>query len=516
MGNRDLELAWQYHNLTKHSPESVRTSAHFLDWPNQPSPFKIYSDLESIPLEQDIRGSTVSAFEAMSTTPAARERPLSKADVAAILFLSAGITRRRRYPGGEILFRAAACTGALYHIDCYLITGALVDLEAGVYHFGPHDFRLTQLRTGDFRSGLLAATGSDPAVEHAPVVVACTSTFWRNSWKYQSRTYRHCFWDTGTMLANLRAAATARGVPSKVLMGFVDSWLNRLLALDTRKEVTLSLVALGSGSTVMHGDPVDPKPLGVSTKPLSASEVDYPAIREMHEACVLESADDVKVWLASGGIPPRPRADHHDQGGRLFPLAWSATEELPGTAIDQVILRRGSTRQFARESIAFAELSNALYYATRGIPGDFLAPQTAPLNDLYLIVNAVDGIPPGSYWFDRERAAVCLLEAGEFRREAGFLGLGQEIPADASVDIYCLTDLETVFQYYGNRGYRVAQLEASIIGGNLYLAAYAQGLGASGLTFFDDDVTEFFSPHAAGKSVMFLLALGRSVKRKTV
>jgi hypothetical protein len=43
----------------------------------------------------------------------------------------------------------------------------------------------------------------------------------------------------------------------------------------------------------------------------------------------------------------------------------------------------------------------------------------------------------------------------------------------------------------------------------LYLAAYAQRLGASGLTFFDDDVTQFFSPHAESKSVMFLVALGR-------
>ena len=57
-------------------------------------------------------------------------------------------------------------------------------------------------------------------------------------------------------------------------------------------------------------------------------------------------------------------------------------------------------------------------------------------------------------------------------------------------------------------------VEGAILGGRLYLAAYAQRLGASGLTFFDDDVTEFFSPHAAGKSVMFLIALGKSVKQK--
>ena len=48
----------------------------------------------------------------------------------------------------------------------------------------------------------------------------------------------------------------------------------------------------------------------------------------------------------------------------------------------------------------------------------------------------------------------------------------------------------------------------------MYLAAYALRLGASGLTFFDDDVTEFFSPHAAGKSVMFLIALGRPRPRR--
>jgi hypothetical protein len=45
------------------------------------------------------------------------------------------------------------------------------------------------------------------------------------------------------------------------------------------------------------------------------------------------------------------------------------------------------------------------------------------------------------------------------------------------------------------------------------LAAYAQHLGATGLTFFDDDVTNFFSPHAKGKSAIFLLAIGKPLKR---
>jgi len=43
-----------------------------------------------------------------------------------------------------------------------------------------------------------------------------------------------------------------------------------------------------------------------------------------------------------------------------------------------------------------------------------------------------------------------------------------------------------------------------------------QSLEGSALAFFDDDVMEFFPPHAAGKSVMFLIALGKSVKKKAL
>jgi len=73
--------------------------------------------------------------------------------------------------------------------------------------------------------------------------------------------------------------------------------------------------------------------------------------------------------------------------------------------------------------------------------------------------------------------------------------------------------MRPILERFGNRGYRATQLEAGILGGKLYLAAYAQHLGATGLTFFDEDVISFFSPHAAGKSAIFLTAVGRSVRR---
>jgi SagB-type dehydrogenase family enzyme len=516
MKNREIEAAWNYHNGTKHSYQSIRANQHYLDWENQPLSFKIYPKLEPIALPEHLSSSDVPALRAISSSGAEPDHQTAstRQTLAEILFLAAGITRRWSFPGGEMLFRAAACTGALYHIDLYLVCGELEDLEAGVYQFSPQDFSLRRLRAGDYRSFLVSASGEEPAIVNAPCVIVCASTFWRNAWKYQARAYRHCYWDNGTILANLLAAAVARKIPAKVVVGFVDATVNQLLSLDTQREAPLSLIALGEASRRTGlSPPMDP--VVFETAPLSKTEVDYPAMRAMHEASSLESEAEVVAWRE--GAEKAESKKIKDSGGsedRRFALQPFEDAALPQDMIEDVIVRRGSTREFSRESVTFAQLSTMLERATSGIPADFLTEPQASLNALYLIVHAVEGLPLGAYVFHRQERALELLKAGDFRREAGYLGLGQEIPADCSVNVYFLADLKSALKRFGNRGYRAAQLEAAIMGGKLYLAAYTQGLGASGLTFFDDDVTEFFSPHAAGKSVMFLVALGKSVKRK--
>jgi SagB-type dehydrogenase family enzyme len=443
----------------------------------------------------------VSAFDPPSHAPSVLSLPL----LASLLYFSAGITKRKQYPGGEILFRAAACTGALYHIELYLVCGDLPDLEAGVYHFGPGDFALRRLRQGDYRGALVQATGGERSVAAAPVTLICTGTYWRNAWKYRARTYRHCFWDTGTILANLLSVSATHVLPAKVVTGFVDSTVNQLLGLDVEREVALTLVTLGHAPQAQPGSPPPLTPLALETRPLSTTQVDYPAIRSMHAASSLLSEAEIAAWHGriSPNVWPEPT-------GELFPLRPLHDADIPTDTTEQVILRRGSSRRFARVPIGYAQLSTMLQRVTRGIPADFLEPAGVMLNDLYLIVNAVEDLPSGAYVFRRDHQALELLRHGAFRRDAGYLGLMQEIPADASVDVFFLTDLRAALERFGNRGYRVAQLEAGIVGGKLYLSAYAQRLGASGLTFFDDDVTRFFAPHAADKSVMFLVALGKA------
>ena len=134
--NRDLDAAWTYHNATKHSYRSVRTGGHFLDWANQPAPFKVYPQLDPIPLPREWPQTGVAALSAIAETAAAAAALPDMTALAQILHFSTGITRHRAYPGGEIYFRAAACTGALYEIEFYLVCGDLPGLPAGVYQIG--------------------------------------------------------------------------------------------------------------------------------------------------------------------------------------------------------------------------------------------------------------------------------------------------------------------------------------------------------------------------------------------
>jgi SagB-type dehydrogenase family enzyme len=537
MRNHETAAGWAYHDATKHSFWSVRNNAHFLDWPNKPLPFKIYRTLDPIELPREVPPLDMPALEAISqgewgvgsgewgaeekTIFPASHSPLptpdlpNLKDLAQILYYSAGVTKIKQHPGGEIMFRAAACTGALYEIELYLVCCDLPDLEAGVYHFSPHDFSLRRLRRGDYRGAIAQATAGEPSVTRAPITIICTGTYWRNAWKYQARTYRHFGWDNGTMLANLLATATALNLSARIVMGFVDEDVNRLLSLDTDREVAFSMVSLGQTSQPAPEPPAEIERLALETEPLSPSEVDYPAMREMHAASSLLDEDEVRRWRGSPPELKKPATR-----GRLIPLRPFGDDEVSREGIGKVILKRGSTRRFDRgSSLRFEQLSTLLSRSMGEIPADFLdAPAGAALaphlNQLYMVIHAVDGLDPGAYALDRDSRQLELIKAGEFRREAGYLGLEQALPAEAAATMFFITDLNAVFERFGNRGYRAAQLESGIIGGKMYLAAYAQGFGASGLTFYDDDVIEFFSPHAQGKSAIFHIAIGKSAKRR--
>ena len=234
--------------------------------------------------------------------------------------------------------------------------------------------------------------------------------------------------------------------------------------------------------------------------PLSASEVPYPLLVEAYTDSRLDGEAEVSDWREQIGAPPvaAPPSD------RL--VALPPPQPISGRALADTIRARGSTREFSGAAIDAAQLSSALYHATRGADAD-VPPR---LVDLYLAVHAVDGLEAGVYAYHSAPHALELIRAGDVRRESAELCLGQALGGMSSATVFFLADLDRVLGALGNRGYRAANLEAGLIGGRLYLAAYAQRFGATGLTFYDDEVVRFFSPHSRGKDALFVTALGRS------
>src|SRR5438270_13218046 len=323
--NSNVEAAWRYHNASKHSYASVHNNLHTLDWDNQPLPFKAYTTLEPLRLPREVRQTGVAALSAIAESihPVASAVPDLEA-LAQLLYLTAGITRHRKHPGGDIYFRAAACTGALYEVEVYVVCANLVDLEAGVYHFAPAEFALRRLRAGDYRSVLSEAAGGETAIVHAPLTIISTCTYWRNAWKYQARTYRHFGWDNGTLLANLLAVATALRLPSKVVCGFLDETVNTLLDVDSQREVAFSLVPIGHNPVPASQVPpvsAEIARLGLETIPLSRHEIDYPLMREMHAASSLHSPNEVSEWR-----------ERNEVAGSPPPVASPPDNILPGNA----------------------------------------------------------------------------------------------------------------------------------------------------------------------------------------
>jgi SagB-type dehydrogenase family enzyme len=470
--------ARQFHELTSHTPYSVRSSGHTLDWDIKPFPFKVYTDRPAVELPRE--------FAPLAPGPLTLER------LAALLYFTAGVTKKKVYGSGvEVLFRAAPSTGALYQTEVYIAAGDVEGLRPGLYHFCPGDFTLRRLRDDDVR-GVLARAAADESLESRAAVVALTAIYWRNTWKYQTRGFRHLFWDSGTMLANLLATGDALALEPRVLTGFVDDDVNHVLGLDDEREAALELVALGPRGTAAA--PLRLDAIALETMPLSSAEVDYPELREMLAMSRLASAADVRAWRSAHAADPAPSAAQ----GLVLPHAASAR------GLAETIQRRGSTRRFSGEPITAEQLGTALWAATRPIAADV----PSGLVRLFLIVNAVDGVAPGAYEYRHE--ALALIRPGDFRDKAAHLCLDQTFVGAAAAVIFFLAPLDAITGRWGDRGYRLVNLEAGIAGGRAYLAAYSGGFGASGLTFYDQHVVEFFAPASRGLDAIFVTALGRS------
>ena len=336
-----------------------------------------------------------------------------------------------------------------------------------------------------------------------------TAIHWRNTWKYRARAYRHFFWDAGTLLANLLATAAAGEVTARILLGFADPLVNALLGLDADAGGQPRRWCRSAAAPDRRRRA---RPRRLSLCPgcrCPRARSSYPLVRLGLRGLERSRTARPRAAGSRAGTGPDSDAGEREIGRRT----GASRRSCASRALGETILRRGSTREFRRDPIAGARFAAILDAALRPLPLDLDSSGPA-LVETYLMVHAVEGLPAGAYVWDPDARTPRLLRAGEFRREGGELCLEQPLGADASAVAFFLADLDAVSARWGSRGYRAVNLAAGLLGGRLYLGAYGLGLGATGLTFYDDDVVRFFEPDAAGKDAIFVTALGPAARRR--
>lgn len=458
----DAASVLDYHRLTSHAPglpipdDPRLLPFRRMDWARRPPPFKVYPGREPFRLPREL------------TLPGPA---LDAAGLGCLLFLTAGVVRF--VDGGErVWFRAAGSAGGLCPIEVYVVPGDLDGLDAGLYHYEPVQHALVRLRA--------VPPGLPPAL-------VLTGIPWRTAWKYAERGWRHLWWDAGTMLGQLLAVCEHARLRPAVELGFADADVAALVGADGVDELALAVVGL-------DGEAALPAPEPVPAGHLADDPLELPMVLAAHRAGDLGTADHVAEWRAAAAA---------------FAAA-PASDPVPSPLADpvEVVRRRGSTRAFDTGRAAPTEvLTEGLAWATQAVPGDFVA-RGGTLLEHGLAVHTVSGRPPGSYrWQGGELEQ---LAAGPMRSVTARLCLDQELGGQGAFTAFHCSRLGAVLASLGPRGYRAAQLEAGVVHGRLCLAAFAYGLGATGLTFFDDLVSRFFGTEA---SPMLATAVGAPAYR---
>jgi SagB-type dehydrogenase family enzyme len=400
------------HDLVPNDPETV------------PPPMKSYADgLPVLALPRDLPDPGVPATAVLSGVPSPVQH-LDAAQLARVLFLGAGVVRTAERNGRRILFRAAGSAGARFPLEIYASTRGVAGVPDGVHWYDGARHALVRLAP--------AATGS-------ATTLVVTGVPWRTGWRYSERGWRHLYWDAGTLLSQLSAAADSAGLAPRLRSHFPDAPVRDLVGADGIHEYPLALLSLGDGEPAIG-----------ATGPAAPGElppVEFPL-------CTVAQ-----------------RAGERDTVGAPWPEAPALAGFPPSDPLDRVVLRRGSQRLMDR---------------SKTLPASLLEwPMTAALRGVdvphWVAVHGVDGVPPGLYRWPDLSAPV---RAGDLRAELERICLDQTLAADAAYVVIAATALSAL----DDRGYRAAQLAAGLVEGRLHLAAYARGAGASGMTFLDSEV----------------------------
>jgi SagB-type dehydrogenase family enzyme len=467
-------MTWrEYHELTKHSVESLRRNRHYLDWANMPNPFRHYEDVPILDLPSDPPVPQISALEVLEGKVGNTSARGGAEFLSQLMFYSASISASKRVPssGSTYALRVNPSSGNLHPTEFHFYTHGLTDWVDGLYHYRPSSHMAEQRAIGEFGENLVDTS--------APLVFVLTSIAWREAWKYQNRAYRYCLHDIGHAWQALTLAARSIGCESFALGHFSDEKIAEGCHLSQDEWPMLIVGLHGPSIPVSMKAPVEAILFNGHPNRLSREQVPYPLIERIHVATKLCA----EVTIPSIGQPTTS-----GRGEISLPPRASTSRSF-----GDIVRTRRSALDFrgGDESISLSQLATLLSSTKEPLFADFA---TTRFVDLYLYIHRVAGLAPGVYRYWPEHAELEKIKEGDQRLMAAALSLGQDLAGNACLAFSMIGDFENAARSYGNRGYRYVHFEAGAIGQRLYLASEALGLRATGIgAFLDDEVNRYLS-----------------------
>ena len=498
-----IKTCLEYHQETSY--DRFAMSGHSLDWANQPKVFKEYPGLPSLSLPRDFQMPKAKLSAILGdVSPARLAKPLDQETLSLVLLLSYTYTARARHPEGDFFFRSAASAGALFPTEIYVVTRGVNGLDNGLYHFALQSHSLHLLRKGEV---LDQDQGSESSA-----VFFLSAIFFRSAWKYRARAYRYHLLDTGHVAENLTLALKASKLPFSVTYDFDDGEVNRMLGLDEQKEAALAVIHVPGkeGSSLKPQKPVSALPdTLLQSSRVSPKEIDYPAIRQIHEA-----GNRITETPPSSALSPRmgerafpAKGMIHELG--ITPKIWTRLETMtPWPEImdyPDAVFRRRSRRNFVKKPLA-KEAMNALL---RSVCLSNASPRDQGVAVGFL-VGAAEGFEPGFHLLDSENVSYGLVSPGQFMARSTSICLDQAWLVNAGIHFLFLANLRVLDKVWGPRGYRYAMLTAGRIGQRLYIASEAMGLGCCGIgALYDGEAVDMLGLNQ-GSRLLYLVAVGNT------
>ncbi|MEH6454288.1 MAG: SagB/ThcOx family dehydrogenase [Psychromonas sp.] len=502
------ELVSHYHQKTKHYPNRPANSLGYMDWQNQPIPFRSYPAATQIQLP--VYEITDSPLEQQPYTSLYQQNceniaAISFANIATMLSLSMGLSAWKKYVNSEWALRVNPSSGNLHPTECYLILPSFTDRPACLTHYHPYIHVLEELGGFDH-----AQTQSLTKLGGFGLIL--TSIPWREAWKYGERAYRYCQHDLGHALAAVRIACNLNGWIMSIIPQVNEQTLDRFLdiqAFNGEEETAdcLCWISIAEIDTVQVAQWFEHQKMHHykhAPNQLSSEHQDWAIINQVQQAVHLANSCEK---------PPENTPPTNDLSTNYLAIKHTPINNTDiVNSAQEIIFNRRSAQSYdqVKSQMRVEDFMHSLSCTlpSNTCPFDVF-PYQAQVH-LAIFVHAINGLAPGLYLLLRNaqhlqqlknecdqrflwqeidtQLPLYLLEKGNFRQIAQEISCNQEIASESAFSLGMIAQFKDVISKQPQQYPRLFW-ETGLIGQVLYLQAEAFNLRGTGIgCFFDDQM----------------------------